>query len=178
MRVNRRIPFILIALLAWSAWSDSPALPPEIRLQELELVIRSLRAENRRLQERNELLATELIHLRRRMEEAQPPREEAAHVEKEPEPPPPGNEILYVNPNWHYVLIGAGTAQNLRAGQEGRILRENAEIGRARITATKERQSVADILLESLGDRGQYPRAGDRILFLSPAPETPDDDTP
>ncbi|MCC5845167.1 MAG: hypothetical protein JJU05_13035 [Verrucomicrobia bacterium] len=178
MRLYRWIPLILIALQSWSAWSDSPAPPPEIRLQELELVIRSLRAENRRLQERNELLANELIQLRRRMEETQPPRGEARPAEAEPEPPPPGNEILYVNPNWHYVLVGAGTAQNLQAGQEGRILRENAEIGRVRITATKDRQSVADILLDSLGDRGQYPRAGDRILFLSPAPETLEDDSP
>ena len=142
------------------------------------MVVRALRAENRQLQDQNDLLARELIELRRRFEELSIKQAEPHSDEEELEPPPPGQEILYVNPNWHYLLVGAGTAQNLQIGREGRILRENAEIGRARITATKEQQSVADILLDSLEDRGQYPRAGDRILFLSPSQETLNDDSP
>lgn len=178
MHFDLRILLILLMLRTWCVRADASGPPPALRLQELEVVIRSLRAENQRLQERNRVLADELIELRRRLEAAPPVPGTEEAVDAEPEPPPPGHEVLYVNPNWHYLLVGAGSAQNLQAGQEGRILRENAELGRVRITATKTRQSVADILLESLGDRGQYPRAGDRILFLSPAPETIDDESP
>lgn len=169
---------MLLTLQTWCVRADASVAPPALRLQELEVVIRSLRAENQRLQERNRVLGDELIELRRRLEAATPVSGTEDALDEEPEPSPPGHEVLYVNPNWHYLLVGAGTAQNLKAGQEGRILRENAELGRVRITATKNRQSVADILLESLEDRGQYPRAGDRILFLSPALETVDDDSP
>lgn len=154
----------------------------EIHLQELQLVIRNLRAENQRLRDRNDLLSQDIILLRRHIEEIHRARNEAEPPVQERPPPPPGHEVLYVNPNWHYLLVAAGTAQNLVPQQEGRILRDNAEIGRVRVTAAKDRQSVADIDLKSLGDRGQYPRAGDRILFLNAPPaadmETLNDDTP
>lgn len=175
------IRLLLILLLTgwrYSVSADAPETVRDIRLQELQLVIRNLRTENRRLRERNDLLANELILLQRRFEAlaaAHAPSDPPGGEEAEPPPPLPGWEILYVNPNWHYLLVAGGTAQNLSPGQEGRILRENIEIGRARITATKERQSVADLMLETLGDRGNYPRAGDRLLFMA-RPANDDED--
>jgi hypothetical protein len=171
MDLHRRFSLILLLFLfAPIARKDAEESVQDLRIRELQLVIRSLREENRQLRERNDLLAEELIRFRRRFEEFQRAQIPDTEPEKEAPPPLPGKEILYVNPNWHYLLVAGGTAHNLVVAQEGRIMRDNAEIGRARITATKERQSVADIDLESLGDRGQYPRAGDRILFMAPPP--------
>lgn len=168
------IPALLLAISAGLLPADTPTPPESIRIEELQLVIRSLRSQNQELRERNDLLSRELIALRRRLETLLASQPSVPTPAPDPEPPPPGHEILDVNPNWHYLLLAAGTADNLEAGMEGRILRDNTEIARARITAVKPAQSVADILLPSLGDSGQYPRPGDRILFLrSPTPGDP-----
>ena len=155
------------------------ATPPEVleaELQELHLVLRSLRTENEQLRNRNEMMREEIIRLRRMLTElpetlpAEPtlgPIEPVAPPPSDPEPAAlPGFDVIYVNPTWHYVIFEGGSDDNLEVGKTGRILREGVEIGTASITAVQEGQSVADIDLDSLGGRGQYPREGDRLMFL------------
>ncbi|MCC5847112.1 MAG: hypothetical protein JJU29_03380 [Verrucomicrobia bacterium] len=155
------------------------ATPPEIleaELQELRLVLRSLRTENEQLRSRNEMMREEIIRLRRLLTElpetlpAEPtlgPIAPVAPPPGEPEPAPlPGFDVIYVNPTWHYVIFEGGSEDGLDMGKRGRILRDGVEIGTAAITAIQAGQSVADINLDSLGGRGQYPREGDRLMFI------------
>lgn len=186
---------LLLLLSALSPLRAEPSARLEAELEEMQIVVRALRAENEQLRERNRMLTDEVLRLRRLLTEpvetlpnprANPraatlpdprpwdpdaapllTRPSPPPTVEEPEPaPPPGFDIIYVNPNWHYVIFDGGTDDDLATGNRGRIMREGVEIGQATITAVKPGQSVADLDLQSFQGRGQYPRERDRMLFL------------
>ncbi len=72
--------------------------------------------------------------------------------------------MLYVNPNWHYLVINQGSEDGFRVSDRVEIQRQQAPIGIAVITEVKPGQAVADIDLESLGSAGLYPRERDRVV--------------
>lgn len=170
MRLYMPMRWILVLFFVLTA----PALPGgeadgAPRIEELRLVIRALRADNERLRTRNDMLANEIVRLRHLLAEglAQPAEtEESAEDAPPAEAPLPGHAILYVNPTWHYMILDAGSEAGLSEGDAGRVMRDAMEIGRATVTAVKPAQAVADLDLDSLRDEGQYPRAGDRVMFL------------
>lgn len=170
IRFDETMRLFLVFLFVFmpSAFADSEA-GGDPRIEELRLVVRALRSENRRLRSRNDALANELVRLRQLLaDEVGEPDTEAPEPEDAPpaEIPLPGHAILYVNPTWHYMILDAGGEAGLTEGDTGRVMREAVEIGRARITAVKPAQAVADLDLDSLRGQGQYPRAGDRVMFL------------
>lgn len=147
--------------------ADRPDEALAVAVEELQLVVRALRAENETLRERNSVLFGEVSRLRRLLEEMQASR--PAETVAEPEvPPPPGFEITYVNPAWHYLILRAGTEAGLAEGRQGRVLRDGTEIAAVTLTRVKDAESVGDLDPASLRPDGRYPRAGDRILFLTP----------
>lgn len=144
--------------------SDAQGLPAEIELEELRLVVRTLAAENRRLKQRIQEL---LQHT--------PPDEQSSPVAVTPVPESPEPtepviqpasepaEVLYVNPNWHYLVISQGAEEGFTASKEVEIIREGVSIATATITESKPGQAVAEIDLSSLGRSGLYPRENDGV---------------
>lgn len=164
------------AALLLTATLHGQSTPPAIVLEEYRMIIRALRSENEQLRERNELLANELVRLRLLLEETQTAPREAAAAEAEEAEAEPGFALQYVNATWHYVLVEAGEEAGLRTGMRGRIFRDGVEMAEVLLTHVKSGQSVGDLNVDSLRDDGRYPRAGDRVLFLTqPAAEVRDE---
>ena len=155
---------------------DRVTLQAEMR--ELRTVIQSMRAENERLRKVNEALRGEVVRLRRRAARAEPRSPLPERVPEggggdapgptEARPAPPaekGAAILYVNPNWHYVVVERGSDQGLEVGDAGRVLRGGNPIARVEVTHAKSGQAVVDIDPSTLNAEGVYPKAGDRVVF-------------
>jgi hypothetical protein len=164
-------PFwLLVAICAGCSAAEAPSSPPpadllRAEIQELQAVVRTLRAENLQLTERNRLLLEELARRGR------PPLPPATSAAEAPTPPRPavaaveGPQLLYVNPAWHYAIVNLGSDSGLEKGRQGRIVRDGEEIGTLRVTDTKPGQSVAELHVEQLGRSGIYPRQGDQVVF-------------
>jgi len=162
----RNAIFCLLLLHLPGRLTAQPGSTP-VEVEELQLVVRALRAENETLRERNAVLSGEVIRLRRILEEMRASRPPEAVPEPQAPPPPPGFEITYVNPTWHYLLLQAGTESGLLEGRHGRVFRDGAEIASVTLSRVKDAESVGDLDPASLRPDGRYPRAGDRVLFLS-----------
>ena len=152
--------------------------PPAImaaEIQELKSVVQSLREDKLRLEAQNQQLTLELVNLGRQLRALQ-------NTPAAPQPAPPAplvpqqdppvalvasNQllVLYVNPTWHYLLINAGSNQGLQTGKTGSVLRNGEIIAGIRITDTKANQATAELDLNSLGERGVYPRKDDEVRF-------------
>lgn len=152
--------------------------PPAIlaaEIQELKSVVQSLREDKQRLEARNQQLTLELVNLGRQLRAMQNPpaaAQAAPPAAVVPQEDPPlavvaSNQIqvLYVNPTWHYLLINAGNNQGLQIGKSGSVLRDGEIIARIKITDTKANQATAELDLNSLGERGVYPRKDDEVRF-------------
>jgi len=181
-----RISPILIALcLPWATLS-AQAPPTELlqaEIEELRSVVRNLDDSNRRLLRANDELTEEVVLLRRALAQLEETRTQATARTVAPEATPPatatpqdtaravpamgetGLEVIYVNPTWHYLILSGGTDRGMDNGQTGRILRAGNVVGTVRITSVKPSQCVADIDLDTLAQRGQYPRVGDIVVF-------------
>lgn len=140
--------------------AEAPSLPLELEVEELRLVVKTLAAENRRLKEQLRSLETAPT--------AAPPSPtpEPTPTERRQSaaPPPEGADVLYVNPNWHYLVINQGSEDGFRVSDQVEIQRQDAPIGLAVITEVKPGQAVAEIDLDSLGSTGLYPRKHDRAV--------------
>jgi len=163
---NAGLFLVMLFLSGFPGWILAENASMEV--EELRLVVRALRAENESLRARGEVLAGELIRLRRLLEEMRVAASASETPGEAPAPPPePGFEVTYVNPAWHYLLLAAGTDSALTEGLRGLVFREGVEIAAVTLTRVKDIESVGDVDAESLRADGRYPRAGDRIRFLS-----------
>lgn len=137
---------------------EESGLPPEIELEELRLVVRTLAEENRRLKLEIQIL---------RASPAPSPAVEPSASAAEPEIQTADSDVrvLYVNPHWDYLILNQGEESGLRIQQQVEILRGGTRIGRATVTEVKAAQAVADLDVDSLGASGLYPRANDRVVL-------------
>ena len=144
--------------------------PPEIlqaEIQELKSIVKTLRNENRELRIQNRQLMTEILQLEpRKSSPAQvlPEKRESSNNE-EPTVPRGVHSVLYVNPNWHYLLVEGGSESDIRKGSTGSVIRDGEIIARVTVTDSKPNQSVAELDLNSLSQSGIYPRKDDQVRF-------------
>ncbi len=161
----------LLSSLMTVAEEDIGLLQAEVR--ELKTVIRSLRAENEQLLRMNDLLREEVVRLRNTPTPPPSTPQGTPEVREEPAPAEPAMaltatrevEIVYVNPNWHYLIVKRGSDQGLEKGQEGEVRREGQVIGQAKVSDTKPDQAVMNLDTASLQAAGLYPRPGDTVHF-------------
>lgn len=147
--------------------------PLELEVEELRLVVRTLAEENRRLRELLAAPPAEMPPPRStftvRPEATPVPRPtEIPQVMVEPEIEAPAENtdlatVLYVNPNWHYLVMDQGTEDGFANQDTLDILRQGSAIATAIITEAKPGQSVAEINLDSMGTSGLYPRKTDKV---------------
>lgn len=177
----------LIFLLFFScSISCGESIPPAIlkaEVQELQSVVSTLRDSNQKLEQQNQQLMTEILHMSQQIRELQSlqstrqtetvaavssPAADMADAAVSPVTPQAGSNlirVLYVNPNWHYLLIDAGSKRGVTNGATGTLRRGDEIIGRVVVTDTKENQAVAELDLDSLTQRGVYPRKDDEVSF-------------
>ncbi len=77
---------------------------------------------------------------------------------------PPGltGRILVVNPDWNFVVLNVGREDGLSLNTEMLVHREDALVGRVRVSSVEDRLSVAEII----SDWEQLPlEEGDHVLF-------------
>jgi hypothetical protein len=154
--------------------------PPELfqaEIQELQMVIRHLRDENQRLEDRNRQLMNDVLNLGQQIQamhqlqaESPTPPEAAPGTSTEEEVEeiilrPGEGTVLYVNPHWHYLIVDIGTEEGLKTGDYGTVLREGRRIGIIKVTDTKANQSIAELDLSSIEEQGVYPRSKDQVRF-------------
>jgi hypothetical protein len=171
MRHSLTILLLLCGGLTVAEDVDPELLQAEMR--ELKTVIQSLRAENRRLRSANEALREELVRMRGRPAPAPSEPAPSAPLRDERiragEPPASaegeGTAVLYVNPNWHYLIVGQGAEQGIAKGAVGEVRRNGQAIARVEVTDTKPSQAVLDLDPASLSAGGTYPKAGDAVVF-------------
>ncbi len=156
----------------------------EEEIGELRVVVRTLDEANRRLEREKDELTGEIVRLRRIVEQREAalaealaggpglplpsPTPQPAPADATARPPGMGEvglDVIYVNPTWHYIILSGGTDKGVVAGQEGRVLRAGNVVAGVKITSVKPSQCVADIDLDSIAQRGQYPRVGDAVVF-------------
>lgn len=143
------------------------------------MVVENLRAENQRLNNRNEQLMEDVLNLGRRIQilsrerieaESSPEEDESATAANAPDPeadPESADRVslLYVNAHWHYVILNRGSDQGIEVGDYGSVLREGRRIAIVKVTDTKPGQSVAELDLSSLEQEGVYPATSDEVEF-------------
>ncbi len=70
-------------------------------------------------------------------------------------------QILFVNPDWHFVILDVGINDGLSLNTELLVHRDDALVGRVRVSNVKDANAVAEIL----SDWQQQPlREGDYVL--------------
>lgn len=136
-------------------------LPPEIELEELRLVVRTLADENRRLREQVQSTGVQTPPTQRPTPQSPAPPPSDSPADLPASTPTP--QVLYVNPQWDYLVIDQGEDYGLNKNQTVHIFREGLLIAKANITDSKAGQAVAEIDLESLGSSGYYPRETDEV---------------
>jgi len=139
--------------------SSASGLSPELELEELRLVVKTLAEENRRLKALlAERPATAAPTPKPVSTVAPTPRSEAPATDNPDRP-----TVMYVNPNWHYLVINQGSDQGFAVSGQVEIMRQGAPIATAVITEVKPGQAVAEISLPSLESSGLYPRENDGV---------------
>lgn len=169
----------IFSCLLWP-WPLIAEPPPELlraEIQELQMVIRNLREDNRRLETRNRRLMEDVLHLggqirtfQQQLNQAQSASTHSAPAASE-EPaeadatPENRMALLYVNPHWHYVILNQGSDQGIENGDYGSVYRAGKRIAVIKVTDTKPGQSIAELDLSSLEGEGVYPTTGDTVEF-------------
>jgi len=173
----------LLLLICWVApqvaplWGQSSP-PPEIlkaELQELKTVVRTLRNENLKLESRNEQLMLDVVNLGRQIRSLQA-RIDSNEIEDVSRSSEPNSaqpvavrsgmfKAIYVNPTWHYLLVDAGSNDQIQVGDTGSVVRNGNIIAKINITDVKPTQSVADLDVSSLAEQGIYPKTNDQVTF-------------
>lgn len=165
----------MIVSLANGQTTD-PALM-EAELEELQAVVRALRSENDRLrrdlveqQERRRVQEREVRELRDELAGltgTSHGREQGGQEKTQPvvAERPERFPVEYVNVDYHYVVLQAGTDQGLDLGMEGEVERDGKMVARIRVIHVLPRQSVADIQPDSLRGTGGYPQKGDVVVW-------------
>lgn len=177
----RQLIFLLFFSCSISCGESTPPAILKAEIQELQSVVSTLRDSNQKLEQQNQQLMTEMLHMSQQIRELQslqstrqtvaavaPSAADVADAAASPVTPQAGSNlirVLYVNPNWHYLLIDAGSKRGVTNGATGTLRRGDEIIGRVVVTDTKENQAVAELDLDSLTERGVYPRKDDEVSF-------------
>ena len=164
----------MVLVLVWlgpslpvAAQSDPPpSLPPEVELEELRMVVRTLAEENRRLKAKiAELQAASSLAVPSNPVPPSPaqPVPDVPTQPRTAEPAAASAQVLYVNPTWHYLVVNRGSTSGVEKQQTLSVIRNGVLIAHGTVTEVKPGQSVAEIDLESLGAGGLYPKTGDLV---------------
>lgn len=140
-------------------------------VQEIQEKMESLEASNKKLQEDIDQIksATEVAS-KRRAEQAS----ELASLQKEQAEyraalAKNGEEypVLSVDPQWGFVVIGAGQGSSIDPNTVLLVTREGRSIGKLKVTSLEKNQTVADIIKDSVPS-GMSIQPGDRVQLLRP----------
>ncbi len=161
---------LMLGVMAVPARTEEDSELLRVEIEELRMVVRTLRAENERLVTRNRRLTDDLVNLGRLVQELRA-RAEAAPgvaVRGEPEDAEKGMSypIVYVNGQFHYVIVDGGSSRGLKVGAMGELLRgEDQVLGKVTLSDVKATQSVGELDAAALSAAGVYPKPGDRVVF-------------
>ena len=136
-------------------------LPPEVELEELRIIVRTLAEENRQLKEA--LAALQAAATSSAGTPNVPAPEPSPETVSTSSESSSRAEVIYVNPTWHYVVVNRGSSIGVKKGQLLSITRDGVLIAKGAITDVKTDQSVAELDLQSLGAAGLYPKEGDLV---------------
>ena len=75
--------------------------------------------------------------------------------------------VLSVDPQWGFVVIGAGQGSSIDPNTVLLVTREGRSIGKLKVTSLEKNQTVADIIKDSVPS-GMSIQPGDRVQLLRP----------
>lgn len=75
--------------------------------------------------------------------------------------------VLSVDPQWGFVVIGAGQGSNIDQNTVLLVTRDGRSIGKLKVTSLEKNQTVADIVKDSVA-AGMRIQAGDMVQLLRP----------
>ncbi len=83
-------------------------------------------------------------------------------------PPALVASVINTQPNWNYVIIDAGTQQDVSIGSRLGVMRGDKKIAELNVTTVEANRAGADIILSTLM-AGESVHIGDRIISIRPA---------
>ena len=133
-------------------------------VQEIQEKMESLEASNKKLQEDIDQIksATEVASKRRASRQKEQAEYRAALAKNGEEYP-----VLSVDPQWGFVVIGAGQGSSIDPNTVLLVTREGRSIGKLKVTSLEKNQTVADIIKDSVPS-GMSIQPGDRVQLLRP----------
>ena len=75
--------------------------------------------------------------------------------------------VLSVDPQWGFVVIGAGQGSNIDPNTVLLVTRDGRSIGKLKVTSLEKNQTVADIVKDSV-PAGMSIQPGDMVQLLRP----------
>lgn len=76
--------------------------------------------------------------------------------------------VINTQPNWNYVIIDAGTQQDVSIGSRLGVMRGDTKIAELNVTTVEANRAGADIILDTLMV-GESVHIGDRVISIRPA---------
>lgn len=83
-------------------------------------------------------------------------------------PPTLVASVINTQPNWNYVIIDAGTRQDVSIGSRLGVMRGDTKIAELNVTTVEANRAGADIILDTLM-AGESVHIGDRVISIRPA---------
>ena len=140
-------------------------------VQEIQEKMESLEASNKKLQEDIDQIktATEVASKRRAEQASELASRQKEQAEYRAALAKNGEEypVLSVDPQWGFVVIGAGQGSSIDPNTVLLVTREGRSIGKLKVTSLEKNQTVADIIKDSVPS-GMSIQPGDRVQLLRP----------
>ena len=144
-------------------------------VQEIQEKMESLEASNKKLQEDIDQIksATEVASKRRAEQASELASRQKEQAEYRAALAKNGEEypVLSVDPQWGFVVIGAGQGSSIDPNTVLLVTREGRSIGKLKVTSLEKNQTVADIIKDSVPS-GMSIQPGDRVQLLRPRQST------
>lgn len=140
-------------------------------VQEIQEKMESLEASNKKLQEDIDQIksATEVASKRRAEQASELASRQKEQAEYRAALAKNGEEypVLSVDPQWGFVVIGAGQGSSIDPNTVLLVTREGRSIGKLKVTSLEKNQTVADIIKDSVPS-GMSIQPGDRVHSCVP----------
>ena len=140
-------------------------------VQEIQAKMESMEASNKKLQEDIDQIksATEVAAKKRAEQATELAGRQKEQAEYRAALAKNGDEypVLSVDPQWGFVVIGAGQGSNIDPNTVLLVTRDGRSIGKLKVTSLEKNQTVADIVKDSV-PAGMSIQPGDMVQLLRP----------
>lgn len=140
-------------------------------VQEIQEKMEALEASNKKLQEDIDQIksATEVATKKRNEQAAELASRQKEQADYRAALAKNGDvySVLSVDPQWGFVVVGAGQGSSIDADSVLLVTRAGRSIGKLKVTSLEKNQTVADIIKDSV-PAGMTIQAGDSVQLLRP----------